>query len=792
MFTFQETAANFEKESTLKSQSQQTQQTHHVKMMTEVSNQCHTQTGLMREHTTIHPGSLPPTAYQIPFQCSYPMPQGYPSAGGPQPVQWSYMQPIPISFVPPGTIPIPVQDLSKSIADGTPICPVTVAEQFAQMNLQNAQWRTMAPSVPVAIPIPPPAAYHGAPVDPRQDPHEPNVAVVPPMESHEDFDSSPGCSGSNSRRGTVGEPPCESERQRSASSATDFGAQVAERKRLEEQDAERDRHEEEKAMREKEEKARREADAERMRKEEERLKEQEKERVRRALEEALERAKHEAEITRKARVFKHVLEGAEKSPELERRLLGVDPETGDRILNEISQMERQKKLEREVIVKSSPKKGDQRDKSPSDRRSRSIQPKSRSSSVSGAAFITPEARGKSPSGSRPIASGRPSESADERVVKSAQERTGVRHPPCPASGSTPLRRSIPGRMSVRVTRKEKENTATDGSADGPTRSTGRTMMKSSHAPIGSVGQDHRMPPSKIPIATPTSTAARARSGSRPPPLPQQQPLRSANHFPAVESEALQLIKNIPVEPARPRTLGNLVSPEDFCDNPLYSPVATRNRRSYKMRGLTDSPVNMVDSAGSSRGSTEENSSSGSASPQAAAQSPVPSIVISHDTFNGTKSILTSNNNELKIRSALSSPAAYLNQTPRSSTYVKKLVEKGCNKHGEDALSPNLRRKAEANISRSPSVQSLRGSMGNLAGWRGSVSNLVEDPATLSRFRSLNPNYRSFNVKKNTEKQQEVIDRLSKLRENLRSRENFVERGVLPKHQMSAPQAAVKI
>ncbi|VDL87403.1 unnamed protein product [Nippostrongylus brasiliensis] len=85
-------------------------------MMTEVSNQCHTQTGLMREHTAIHPGSLPPAAYQIPFQCSYPMPQGYPSAGGPQPVQWSYMQPIPISFVPPGTIPIPVQTLIAVLA----------------------------------------------------------------------------------------------------------------------------------------------------------------------------------------------------------------------------------------------------------------------------------------------------------------------------------------------------------------------------------------------------------------------------------------------------------------------------------------------------------------------------------------------------------------------------------------------------------------------------------------------------------------------------------------------------
>ncbi|KAK6013840.1 hypothetical protein OSTOST_20819 [Ostertagia ostertagi] len=147
-----------------------------------------------------------------------------------------------------------------------------------------------------------------------------------------------------------------------------------------------------------------------------------------------------------------------------------------------------------------------------------------------------------------------------------------------------------------------------------------------------------------------------------------------------------------------------------------------------MRGLTDSPVN-VDSAGSSGGSTEENhegnTSSGSSSPQAASQSPVPAITIGHDACGATRSILTSNNNELKIRSALSSPAAYLNQTPRGSTYVKRLVEKGCNKHGEDILSPDVRRKAEANLSRTPSVQSLRGSMGNLAGWRGSVANLAE-------------------------------------------------------------------
>ncbi|PIO66317.1 hypothetical protein TELCIR_11974 [Teladorsagia circumcincta] len=325
----------------------------------------------------------------------------------------------------------------------------------------------------MAIPIPPPATFHNAPVDPSQEPHETNVAIVPPMAAQEGYESSASSSGTASRRSTATDR-YDTARQRSSSSATDFEEQIAERKRMEAEDAERERYEEERIMREKEQKARREAEEERKHKEEERLKEQEKERVRKTLEEALERAKHEAEITRKARVFKHVLEGAEKSPELERRLLGVDPETGDRILHEISQMERHKKLDREALGKKPSKGSEQHDKSSTERRSRSAQPKSRSSSMS-ESFGNPEVRddkAKSPSGRKQTASIRPFNSADDRVARAVYEPAGIRHPTCIASASTPLRRTTPGRMSVRVTRKEKENTAAD---EDYTRNTARTM-----------------------------------------------------------------------------------------------------------------------------------------------------------------------------------------------------------------------------------------------------------------------------------------------------------------------------
>ncbi|KAK5969943.1 hypothetical protein GCK32_013531, partial [Trichostrongylus colubriformis] len=121
---------------------------------------------------------------------------------------------------------------------------------------------------------------------------------------------------------------------------------------------------------------------------------------------------------------------------------------------QISQLERHKKLEREAIDKK-PSKG-------SEQRSRSAQPKSRSSSMS-ESFTKLESRDdvvKSP-GRKQVPSICPFNSADSHIPKASHGSAGTRHPTCVAIASTPLRRSTPGRMSVRVTKKEKENTALD-------------------------------------------------------------------------------------------------------------------------------------------------------------------------------------------------------------------------------------------------------------------------------------------------------------------------------------------
>ncbi|KAJ1349140.1 hypothetical protein KIN20_004596 [Parelaphostrongylus tenuis] len=740
------------------------------------------------------PSNQHPPLHSLPSTCHFPVPaSNFPNASGPpMTIPWSYVQPIPISFVPPGTVPIPIQDINMSIAEGKPICPVSVAEQLAQMNSNNICWASMAPNtVPVAIPIPTPVTIQNAPVDPSQEPRISPTSVPPRKSSiHKDTfvslcDTSASTSDDSVRVPLISNVAKQERDQRR--SAAGYDEQIAEKKRIEAEEAERDRYEEEKIMREREAQIRREEEEQRRHLEAEHLREQEKERVRKALEEALERAKHEAEITRKAKVYRHVLEGAEKSPELERRLLGVDPATGDRILQEINQLERHKKLDREAIDKMSPKvaETDEHGKSSDERRSRNVHGRSRQSSNSEAEvfLMVGDVRRKTPPKRKQTPTLRPLNSSDvhsdSHSTKRANDFSGAHRISAPNNASTPFRRTDMGRMSVRVTRKEKENSTVDNFKECSAEAANRSSTDCVLSPQLTRRRDHNRipPPSKIPIATIPSSGATVVC-DRPSTL-SCRPLKSVNHYyhcrRTVESEAVQLIKSLPEDIPSPR---RPVSSEGFCDNPLFSPVVTRTRRPNRMRGTTNSPLS-VESTDSSNGSTEGasvGSSSESSSPQASAPSPVPSIVVSHDPFTVTKSIPTLNNNELKIRRAVASPASYLNETPRpASRFSKRLAEKGC-KQAEDLLSVEVRRKAEADLSRASSMHSIRGSVGNLSvGWQGSVSNLTEESPFLSRFRSTDPKFRSMNTRKTTEKQREVINRLTRLRESLRSKESFVER-----------------
>ncbi|EGT37881.1 hypothetical protein CAEBREN_30700 [Caenorhabditis brenneri] len=139
----------------------------------------------------------------------------------------------------------------------------------------------------------------------------------------------------------------------------------------------------------------------------------------------------------------------------------------------------------------------------------------------------------------------------------------------------------------------------------------------------------------------------------------------------------------------------------------------------------------------------------------------------------------------RARSALSSPMSNFlnggdNGSPISrpaSSLMQRLEQKGTIRREDEFISQEIRRVAETNLSRSPSLASLRGSMQNLS-LRGSHLNLAgtsgELPPNLSKFASVNSPARQSlsSMKKTTDRQTAVLERLGRLRESLHAGKNY--------------------
>uniref|UniRef100_A0A8R1HNJ2 Uncharacterized protein n=1 Tax=Caenorhabditis japonica TaxID=281687 RepID=A0A8R1HNJ2_CAEJA len=75
---------------------------------------------------------------------------------------------------------------------------------------------------------------------------------------------------------------------------------------------------------------------------------------------AMEKARKEAELLKKAKLYKHVLRAAEEEGgdeqfgELEQKILGVDAVTGRRLLKEVTEVERHKQQDEQEMRKKAP------------------------------------------------------------------------------------------------------------------------------------------------------------------------------------------------------------------------------------------------------------------------------------------------------------------------------------------------------------------------------------------------------------------------------------------------------
>uniref|UniRef100_A0A1I7WIL6 PKD_channel domain-containing protein n=1 Tax=Heterorhabditis bacteriophora TaxID=37862 RepID=A0A1I7WIL6_HETBA len=206
-------------------------------------------------------------------------------------ISWGYPYPIPLSFVPPGTKPISLQNSNNAMPDSVCVFPLATNNTEAQMTY----WKQ---------PVFPDTLY-------------PNTTDIPPNRSisvsENEYEGSHYDSLGVSNN-TLGEQIKEK--------SSSCGTKISEHSNSYELDVNEPNH----CCNEKKQTTH-EVDNDE-------IKEKEKVKRQQMLAEALEKAKTEAEVMRKARLYHHVLKAADGSPELEKKYLGVDSETVHKIQHE--------------------------------------------------------------------------------------------------------------------------------------------------------------------------------------------------------------------------------------------------------------------------------------------------------------------------------------------------------------------------------------------------------------------------------------------------------------------------
>ncbi|KAF1757981.1 hypothetical protein GCK72_014439 [Caenorhabditis remanei] len=552
-----------------------------------------------------------------------------------------------------------------------------------------------------------------------------------------------------------------------------YADQIAERRRFEQEQEDRERQELLEVERQRriledrrnsEEETRRKAEKERIEEEQRRADQ---------FAAAMEKAKKEAELLKRAKLYKHVLLGAEEEggteqlSELEQKLLGVDIETGRRLLKEVSEVERHKKQDEVEMKKNAP------------------QPDKTSHNSSTMSVGNQSNRGRSSSISSP------------NKMENSFTRNSV------------------GRRSVRTTSREKQGTVVENKLE--TNNSHRSdphlpLQQPSAAPVSQPTQppaqhlqnDRHAAPSQArevhlgnkTTTTPTKSEMMLKSGGYYCPM-NRDPLSQREESRAIQkpthSTGFQHNNHIKFD-------GSIRRHNETTQSALFGPIATRSsiRRGTMKTGLpSPTSVRMTQVHQNERTSSFEESSSsgedgGSISPDLNHkhfESPLPSSTENVHPAPCSPPVKAHEGFEFKTptraRSALSSPMSNFlnggdNDSPTcrpASRLMQRLEQKGTIRRDDEFISQEIRRVAETNLSRSPSLASLRGSIQNLS-LRGSHLNLAgpsgELPANLTKFASVNSPARQSlsSMKKTTDRQAAVLERLGRLRESLHAGKNY--------------------
>uniref|UniRef100_A0A915BFI4 Uncharacterized protein n=1 Tax=Parascaris univalens TaxID=6257 RepID=A0A915BFI4_PARUN len=489
-----------------------------------------------------------------------------------------------------------------------------------------------------------------------------------------------------------------------------YNEQVAERRRIEAQRLEEERVEA--MIKEKERRRMEEMEVEREFEEERRKAraEEERSRMEAAVLASVEKARREAELFKKAKLYKHVLEACEKSVDLEHSILGDDHKENSRILKEIESVERQKKYDLQ-------------------RMGGGLQPSSAKGALTERGFVAARSKSDPRNGSfddeRPIR-GAVNTSSTEPFSRDRRGRQSVRVPSTPKTslarradsaeraqsnigvGSAPavLQRrcmvsqcAIPVRPQRRIpppTSRPRRTSANESLTSSTAQLTdaGGSGTPSGEMPSSkqsqsvseprspkmvlretkSVSDEHEMQFPSPPCNTVSSTSRRKQTGALHP-VATSLKQRSGSFDMATIDTALRF------------------------HNPLFHPVTTRCRRSRAAMGNTD--IARESSSCSSDSppplSTEDDSLS---SP------PHNSTHLSSSDKDASKSAIAKT---VTRSSAVKMPNSGSLENVAKSPFKQTLAEWGnTNRHREELLSPEIRRKCEF-----PNSTRLRNSMANL-------------------------------------------------------------------------------
>lgn len=574
---------------------------------------------------------------------------------------------------------------------------------------------------------------------------------------------------------------------RAALSERAINEQIAEKQREEARRLEEDRRE---ALKKENERRRMEEQERNKQLEEERRKKEAEEEQRRkeeAVQDAIEKAKQEAEKLRKARIYKHVLEDRENSADLERSILGYDIATNVKILKEVESLERQKKYESQIFEnkqKNAAKKKDE-GATTSERQRR---------------FLDDERPIKPPSGMNHTYSGfshdvepvnfnrkgrmslrvpnvkkaiqKPRTNSLERR---SPERSKEPQPSKPSVRRPVLNCSIPVRPQRRIpppSARSRRTSINESEFVTNTPTSNETEVVSLEA----------YPTSYKPLNKHSSEKKETRKGNSVELCSEYLfPATSATDHNAVDVPELKPISLTPIRSVRSQRsshdallfLSDIPGPEDnktspkrrtsnrgedsFFQNPLFQPVATRCRRS---RVSMDKPEAFSATSCTTPGSetplsSEENSS------------PVSNVKGANELKENNSDVISkaetgSFTNVMGVNFVTGKSLMNDGDTVYSP-FKKKLANTSIfNRHREEELlSPEIKRKGEY-----PSSSSLRSSLANLSVDGSEEGRISPVCPLLQRFNSKTSQYRSLNLKKTSERNQKVLERLAEIRSRL--------------------------